>query len=195
MMLWKCCTQLLAPVCFTFNVSPDMGETKHEHSPQRNMPLWVPPKELWCGRRLLRVPWTVRRSNQSILKKSALNIPGRTDAEAEAPIFGPPDAKDWLTIKDPDDGKDWRWEEKGQQRMRWLDGSITDSVDMSLGKLRELEMEKEAWHALVHADAKSRARLSIWTELWFPPGLFYSKALGFPELMSYSSGLSPFRNS
>ena len=55
---------------------------------------------------------------------------GRTDAEAEAPILWPPDAKNWLTGKDPDAGKDWRWEEKGWQRMRWLDG-ITDSMDMS----------------------------------------------------------------
>ena len=55
---------------------------------------------------------------------------GRTDAEAEAPILWPPDVKNWLTGKDPDAGKDWRWEEKGWQRMRWLDG-ITDSMDMS----------------------------------------------------------------
>ena len=62
--------------------------------------------ELWCWRRLLRVPWTARRSNQSILKET-----NRTDAEA--PILWPPDAKNWLIGKDPDDGKDWRQEEKG----------------------------------------------------------------------------------
>ena len=70
--------------------------------------------ELWCWRRLLRVPWTARRSNQSILKeiKPGISI-GRTDVEAEAPILWPPDAKSWLTGKDPYVGKDWRQEEKG----------------------------------------------------------------------------------
>ena len=70
--------------------------------------------ELWCWRRLLRVLWTARRSNQSILKKNQSWIfIGKTDAEAETPILWPPDMKSWLTRKDPDAGKDWRQEEKG----------------------------------------------------------------------------------
>ena len=68
--------------------------------------------ELWCCRRLLRVPWTARRSNQSILKEISLEYFGRIDAEAETLILWPPDVKNWLTGKDPDPGKDWRQEEK-----------------------------------------------------------------------------------
>ena len=66
--------------------------------------------ELWCWRRLLRVPWTARRSNQSTLKEMSWIFIGRTDAEAEIPILWPPDAKNWLTRNDPDAGKNWRWE-------------------------------------------------------------------------------------
>ena len=68
--------------------------------------------ELWYWRRLLRVPWTARRSNQSILKEMSYIFIGRTDAEAEAPILWPRDAKNWLIGKDPDVGKDWRQKEK-----------------------------------------------------------------------------------
>ena len=73
---------------------------------------------------------------------------GRTDAEAEAPILWPPDAKSWLTGKHPDAGKDWRQEEKGTSGDEWLD-SITDSVDMDLSKLQEITEDRGAWHAKV----------------------------------------------